>query len=357
MANTNNPAHHLSGLTLRNGWKVLDKIDNDDTQTGGKYSVCYNVERDGARFFLKAFDLLAYIKGDGDSDEEIKQLRNMLNQYDYESEISNYCQSNHLDKIVTVIDHDILKGEDNSNIPYLIFDRADCDVRKLFSYNTSIDIAWKLKSLHEIATGLKQLHNVRIYHQDIKPSNILTFNEDSKISDLGRSIWHGHDCPFVQSSRYGDHAYVAPEIAYKYQFDRTNKDEFITMMMLTDLYLFGSLICYYFTNLSYNGLLYSHIPNEMHYLTSSYTYGEMLNTLVEAHAETIVELRSNINITSTEVKEEIIAILDQLCNPDFSKRKHPRVSDKAVISKKFGMERIVTIMNRLHRTLLLSLAK
>jgi hypothetical protein len=41
------PAHKLVGLTLESDWKVIAKQLRPKESTGGKYSVCYRLEKDG----------------------------------------------------------------------------------------------------------------------------------------------------------------------------------------------------------------------------------------------------------------------------------------------------------------------
>src|SRR5690606_38946951 len=75
------------------------------------------------------------------------------------------------------------------NVYYLIFELADGDVREHINFSDSIDIAWKLRSLHNIVTGINQLHSIDIAHQDIKPSNVFVYDKlTSKLGDLGRSL-------------------------------------------------------------------------------------------------------------------------------------------------------------------------
>ena len=50
-------AHNLLGRTLDNKWHVIAKKEKRAGDTGGTFSVCYTVERDGQNFFLKAFNV------------------------------------------------------------------------------------------------------------------------------------------------------------------------------------------------------------------------------------------------------------------------------------------------------------
>src|SRR5437879_7964713 len=81
-------------------------------------------------------------------------------------------------------------------VQYLIFELADGDIRKQLEFNDKIDMVWKLRTLHNTATGLQQLHSREIAHQDVKPSNVLSFgNQGSKLGDLGRAAHKNHNAP------------------------------------------------------------------------------------------------------------------------------------------------------------------
>ena len=80
------------------------------------------------------------------------------------------------------------------------------------------DVAWCFKSLKDIAIGLRNLHNVGISHQDLKPSNILVFNTESKISDLGRSMCENLNGPYNDWIFSGDQTYAPWEVFYGYMW-------------------------------------------------------------------------------------------------------------------------------------------
>src|SRR5204862_166519 len=78
-----------------------------------------------------------------------------------------------------------------STVEYLIFEKADADIRAHLDAHADLDIAFALRALHHVAIGLKQLHSVNVAHQDVKPSNVLIFpGNESKVGDLGRA-WAG----------------------------------------------------------------------------------------------------------------------------------------------------------------------
>ena len=97
-----------------------------------------------------------------------------------------------MDRVVRALDSGSITVDPSipfTNVPYLIFEAADADIRLHLDTSSASTIAWRLRALHHIATGLKQLHGADIAHQDIKPSNILVFvleslSTVSKVADL-----------------------------------------------------------------------------------------------------------------------------------------------------------------------------
>ena len=95
----------------------------------------------------------------------------------------------------------------------------------------------------DIAIGLRDLHNVGVSHQDLKPSNILVFNEESKISDLGRSMCENLNGPYNDWIFSGDQTYAPWEVFYRY----TWTDDWHLQNYMTDCFLLGNLIAFYLT--------------------------------------------------------------------------------------------------------------
>jgi eukaryotic-like serine/threonine-protein kinase len=99
-------------------------------------------------------------------------------------------------------------------VPYIIFELAEGDARSHLAALSSVDVAWKLRSLHDTATGLRQLHTAGIAHQDLKPSNILVIGGASKLADLGRASHASISGPSDEVVFAGDNAYAPPELMY-----------------------------------------------------------------------------------------------------------------------------------------------
>jgi serine/threonine protein kinase len=71
-----------------------------------------------------------------------------------------------------------------SSAQYLIFELADGDIRKTMDAAQQFDLAWALRTFHHITTGLMQLHKAGTAHQDLKPSNVLTFETVGQRSSI-----------------------------------------------------------------------------------------------------------------------------------------------------------------------------
>ena len=135
-------------------------------------------------------------------------------------------------------------------MPYLIFQRAEGDIRdkldKWKEFEKKFDLAWALRSLHHIAIGLQELHGMRIAHQDIKPSNVLVFKlEESKLTDLGSASQVGKPSKSDRMPVAGDVSYAIPEQWYGWSQSLDFENRY-----LVDLYRLGSLIFFFFADLS-----------------------------------------------------------------------------------------------------------
>lgn len=343
----NNAAHNLLNLTLKSGWHVIEKPERDPNQSGSNFSVGYIVEKGGDTCFLKAFDFAGFLavavpkSGDGDIDA-IDVMNDMSNAFIYERDLSKHCREKHVTKVSFVREsgQEYVIGFSIPIVPYLIFDLAEGDVRKTLHFSVELDYAWRFNSLHDIAVGLKQLHTIDVSHQDLKPSNILVFNTESKLGDLGRSICKDMDGPYSKRAFTGDFTYAPPEIWYRY-FERDwNKRVFAT-----DCYMLGSLVVFYFSGISMSALLRKHIPDNFSWDRWKGSFEELVPYLENGFGGALNEFESN--ITRQDLKTELKQLVEYLCNPFPSKRGHPKnVSSNG---SNYCMERFVTILDVLKR--------
>jgi Protein kinase domain len=179
-------AEQLRGRTLKGGWRVLDRIEMSPTATGGRFSVCYLAESEtGQKAFLKALDFSEAL----DAPDPARALQAMTEAYNFERDLLAKCGDRNMDRVVRAIDDGSIRIDGapaGGVVQYLILELADRDVRLHLAFAGQVDLAWKLRSLHHIATGLMQLHSAGIAHQDVKPSNVLVFEQKtSKVGGFG----------------------------------------------------------------------------------------------------------------------------------------------------------------------------
>lgn len=199
-------ANSLLGRKLKDKWHVKEKITPKEGSTGGVFGVCYIVTDGEIDAFLKAINFQPFFHmGHGKPLVEI--LNDHTNAYKYELDLLMRCKNNRLSKVSTVLDQgeEFVEGYPIPTVPYLIFELADGDIRSHLSFKKDVEKSWKLKSLHDVAVGLKQLHSVKIGHQDLKPSNVLVFNEGiiSKIGDEDDGIAISHETGHQLLTRTG----------------------------------------------------------------------------------------------------------------------------------------------------------
>ena len=167
---TPTPAQQLVGKELPNGWKVEEFIDRPETATGGHFSTSYIVRSgNGGRAFLKAIDYRKALE----SPDPAKALQTMTAAYNFERDVLEKCKSNRLSRIVRVLDSGTLSPQERDPsgvVQYLIFELANDDIRGFVTFGKTFETAWTLRTMHQAAAALQQLHSIEIAHQDINPN-------------------------------------------------------------------------------------------------------------------------------------------------------------------------------------------
>jgi len=329
--------HDLLGKTLKTGWTVVEKAKGKPGSTGGGFSVCYIVQKDGKKGFLKALNILSFLRDDrGDI---LNAMTEMLNTFNYEKEILTRCKNKNLSKISRLLEaaEENFPGYIAANVYYMIFEKADSDVRNHINYTSQIDIAWKLKSLHNIATGIKQLHSIDISHQDVKPSNIFVYDSiTSKLGDLGRSLCQTLSSPHSELNFSGDNRYAPPEV-----FHRFILPDWKDKVFAIDCYLLGSMAAYYFTGQSMTALLSNNLNPEINILSLSF---ENALPYWEIAFDKVLEIIEK-DLQTFQQKDTLIETMRMLSNPDPRKRGHKKNINRQ--GNNFQLERFVETFNLL----------
>lgn len=346
-----------------NGWfvkKMLPK-PNKIGGTGGTFSICYIVEREGKEYFMKVLDLRICM-GDlvpfGLTNSEY--MEQCLREFNYEKVLSAYCKNNHIKNIIQYYDDGdaIVDGFPFNNVSYIVYEKAEGDIRKTLDLSKKAifseklkNISQKLKSLHDIAVGMQQLHQKDISHQDIKPSNILSIKDKSKIGDLGRSLCFASDikCPYPLEFN-GDWNYAPPEAA----FGNTTRDK--KDLYQIDNYMLGSLIVYYICGVSFNVLLNNHLPMPLLKMCESgRTYEDSKADLIHAFHLALNDFEKEIPLDN--IKSELTAIVEYLCNPIAEKRGHPKNINVSTRTSNYDLIRTYSELDKLYRKTQIELMK
>lgn len=333
----------LLGYTFESGWRIIKIHSSSGTSTGGVYSMCFDVEKDGRTCFMKALDFKQYMSRSAEKGSDpMSCLQMMIDQFQYERNLSEICKEGNVRKVVYVID----SGQEfvttfNMLVPYLVFEMADDDIHHMLDISERLDFSWKMKSLHDVAVGMYNLHKVGITHQDIKPSNILQFKDETKIGDLGCSSCEALDSPYKERLFTGDHNYSPPERSYNWVISDTAKQKY-----QTDCYLLGSLIVFYITGVSMNALLYKYLPES--YLPDRYQgdLDQIRTYLSNAFASALEEIK--MSIPKIRLRERLLQTIEYLCSPFPEFRGHPKNLSVAH-GNPYSLERFIANLDLMRR--------
>jgi eukaryotic-like serine/threonine-protein kinase len=247
----------LEGTKLNGGWTVGKLVRAGPVGSGGNFSICYLAHHnDGAEGFLKAFDFRRAFE----SVDTLRTLQQLTTSYNFERDLLEICRNKRMNKIVVAKSNGEIDvtGNQIERIYYIIFELADGDARNQIQISTKRNFVWIYSALHNVATGLQSLHKSGIFHQDLKPSNVLVFNggNENKIADLGRSHCDIIISPNGNLRIPGFIAYAPPEQHYGYEIlDNYQRRS------TADLYQLGSLIFFFFTGSMATPSLYSFLAD------------------------------------------------------------------------------------------------
>jgi serine/threonine protein kinase len=332
------PAADLEGKELRGGWKVLQRLDREFGSTGGLYSVGYLVEHtDGTQAFMKAHDYARAVRENVSDFSRI--LEDMLGAHNFERDINDHCADVRMSRVVRVLAADgILVDGSELPVNYLIFELAEGDVRHRLGDFDNSDLNWKLKTCHQTATGLSQLHRRGIAHQDLKPSNLMDFGSDgSKIGDLGNAWRDGRTSPLSRSDFAGDPEYAPPECLYSYEMP-----EIEARLKARDLYMFGSILLFLLSGADATCALLTQLPIRHRPGATGASFEQALPHLYEATDKVAEELE---RMLADPFSVELGATYRQLCDPDPLRRGHPLARTKH--SDPYSLDRYISQLDRL----------
>lgn len=346
-------AWRLLGMTTDSGWTIVEPVGWDPKSgdsidhyngTGGNFSVPYIVEKDGGRAFFKAIDLTRAMN----SPDILGSLRFISEAHAFETEILRLCAGASMSRVVVALESGQLRAGPNLQdaAPFLVFELAEGDVRRRVQKKSGeVRLAWWLRAMHHATVGLAQLHSLDIAHQDLKPSNLLSFEGDEvfKLSDLGRCTSPHVAAPHEALPFSGDPKYAPPEILYGYINPQVQERR-----LRTDLWMLGSMIFFFVQGLGATQLLFNELDADLKPLptgTWNGGYRPIVPTLQTCFTKMLYDLENE--LPDNHIQKELVKAASELCNPDDSLRGHPLA--RSGTGSPQSLERYVSLFDRLAR--------
>lgn len=342
MPSPDSAAAKLAGLDLGNDWKVVGDVRPSADATGGNFSHSYRVRHaDGRQGFLKAFDFSEAFETGADT---ISLLRLLTTCYEHERDLLLHCRDRRHSKVSLALEHGRIDVPGlprmEATVHYIIFEMADGDIRTQVDTSNRFNTLWCTKALSDVCLGLWQMHRDFIAHQDVKPSNVLVYGAtgDFKVGDLGRASRRGASAPHDGLAFPGDATYAPPEFLYGYV-----DPDFIKRRIGSDLFMLGNIASFLFAGVNIMSVLMSHLATQHRPGEWRGTYAQVLPYLASAFTLALEDLRPVLDI---DVRDDMLRIVRELCNPDLHSRGHKRGLGR---HDQFSLERYVTELDVLSR--------
>lgn len=297
----------LIGKLTTGGWQIIAPVTFAPDHTGGYFSECFFVEREEKKAFLKLMDISQFA--------DFGRLLQGLSEFKYETELVRHSTEKRLSRVVRLLESGELETDPTNTIPllrtlpYLIFERGEGDIRATVDVSQNVSNKWRFCVLHRAVSGLLQLHQANIAHQDIKPSNVIRFiDNELKIGDLGRSTQRGNSAPHDTLRVAGALSYAPFELQYSYIMP-----DWIHRRLATDVFHIGCLLVYVFTNI----VLPAHVFKHLELVYHPDKWGD-------PYLQVVPHIKAALELSITELAEdfpqlyraELISIVRDMCNPD-----------------------------------------
>jgi eukaryotic-like serine/threonine-protein kinase len=333
------PKSQLLGMTLSAGWTLIERLDPSVGSSGGNFGVGYKATRGTETAFVKAIDFVDALR----SSDPFGAIAALTQIALFERDVLEYCTSRKMSRVLQYFGHEYLWVGDQTNplnrVSCLILEAGNSDLRRLITVNGLATCGWNLQVLRDVTHAVAQLHTGEIAHQDIKPSNVISFGElpsvsssDMKVGDLGRVVRKGQLGPFDSLAWPGDARYSPPERWYGYV-----PPDWCDAREASDAYMLGSLLIYLFTGASLQALVMNYIPAAFRpdQWTGRYDV-DLLPVLMSAHAQVLEDqLRPTL---MPELADGIFEIARALAHPDPKVRGDKRA--RRQIGRPVGIYRI-----------------
>lgn len=331
-------AHRLENLDLEGGWRVGKRVSLPDDHTGGAQSVGYEASQGNSRGFLKALDL--YPASKLPPAIRLKATRDLIDSFLIECSLYETCGEKRMDRVVRALASGFVEVSDEpivGTVHYVILERANATARELFDLGDAYSFAAKLRVLHNATTGMRQLHNSAIAHQDVKLSNLLTFGDTTKVGDLGSAIRRNEAHPREGEFLAGDPTYAPFEAHYRHAQQDWNRRR-----LGCDLYLLGSTIAYLLTGTLVTQATNARLRDEYRWKRWGASYEEVLPFVKNAFGGVLTEF---VQPYIPAGFSQVTTAIAQLCEPDPELRGWVLAGGQRRSHEQYGLQRLESRLN------------
>lgn len=350
----------LVGKTI-GGWKVIRQLDNTDITT--RYACFFYVEKNAENAIMKVIDNEKC--NTGDIEEGLTRNALMSREttaFNYETKIAEACAGQHMGNVIRYIESGEIEldGYPIPTVTYIVYEQSEGKIGEFLSFSSKAAFAAdlkmlieKLRSLHQVAKGVRQLHTHFISHHNITPQSIEVFESNGKykLSGLHTSRSQQEDLQSPDHYRLfnGDFTFAPPEAFFAYKIS----DEMVAYYQI-DIYMLGNMIVYYLTALNLTTLLNQNLPYSLKEMAiHNADYLAVLPEITNAFNTVLSNLKSCVRID--ELQQPIIELIECLCNPDPERRGYPGRFKTSRANA--DLQRVITRLDVLYSKAELILAK
>jgi len=225
-------------------WEVLpffEKIPSKPKQ-GGNGVLFRVIDPDNGEECVAKILKYSYNAGYGS-----KKIQKRIERFEREIEALGIVSDNELEGVVRFY----CNGEkeiEGETFPFYVMEKCDYNLAEFLNLY-SLDIPQKLLLCEQILCGIQELHDLKIYHRDIKSENVLFLDNKPIIADLGLADYRDSDFIIPEKGDIiGPIGWLSPEAANKFLVEKTKNPYGLPCEIesKSDVFQLGKLFWYIF---------------------------------------------------------------------------------------------------------------